>query len=82
MKELTYIYWPDCAKCHTARPRVEKWCAKRGYNFVAMQYADSWLEISSIPTAIINDWDNTEILDFEGIMTLIANSHKDDDWQN
>lgn len=82
MKELAFIYWPDCAKCHTARPRVEKWCEKNWYRFVAMQYADSWLELTSIPTAIIDNGEWTEILDFEGIVNLIANSHKDDDWQD
>lgn len=82
MRELTYIYWPDCAKCHTARPRVEKWCEKNWYNFVPMQYADSWLEISSIPTAILDNGWEPEVLDFEGIMTLISNSHQDDNWQN
>ena len=80
MRELTYIYGSDCAKCHTARPRVEKWCEKNWYNFVAMQYADSWLEISSIPTAILDSWWEPEILDFDGIVALIANSHNDDNW--
>ena len=47
-----------------------------------MQYADSWLEISSIPMVIIDDWWEPEMLDFEGIMTLISNSYKDDEWQN
>ena len=82
MRELVYVYWPDCAKCHTARPRVEKWCEKNWYKFVPMQYADSWLEITSIPTAILDRGDDTEILDFEGIMTLISNSYQDDNWQN
>ena len=78
MRELVYVYWPDCAKCHTARPRVEKWCEKNGYKFVPMQYADSWLEITSIPTAILDRGDGTEILDFEWIVNLISNSHQDE----
>ena len=72
MKELTYIYWDDCAKCHQLRPHVEKWCKDKGYNFVAMKYADSGMEISSIPTAIVNEWWEDEILDFEGIVNLIS----------
>lgn len=72
--ELTYIYWADCSKCHTLRPHVEKWCSENGYNFVAMEYADSWMEISSIPMAIINkDW-KEEILDYDGIVALVSNS--------
>lgn len=71
MKELTYIYWPDCAKCHQLRPHVEKRCSENWYNFVAMQYADSWFEIASIPTAIL-EWDKTEVLDFDGIVNLLS----------
>ena len=81
MKELVYVYGEDCAKCHTARPRVEKWCSKNWYKFLPMKYADSWLEISSIPTAILDRGDDKEILDFEGIMNLISNSDKNDNRQ-
>lgn len=76
MKELTYIYWPDCSKCHQLRPHVEKWCSENWYNFVAMQYADSGLEITSIPTAIINNWDGDEILDFDGIVKLLSSKEE------
>lgn len=72
MKELVYVYWEDCAKCHQLKPHVEKWCNAKGYKFVPMQYADSWLEISSIPTAIVNDWGDERMLDFEGIVDLIS----------
>jgi len=71
MRELTYIEWKDCAKCRQVKPHVQKWCEKNKVNFVSMEYADSWLEISSIPTAILNDWDDTEILDMEGIVELL-----------
>ena len=26
MKEINFIYWPDCSKCHFVRPHLEKWC--------------------------------------------------------
>lgn len=71
MRELTYIEGADCARCKQIKPHVQKRCEKNKVNFVSMEYADSWLEISSIPTAIINDWDDTEILDMEGIVELL-----------
>jgi hypothetical protein len=37
-----------------------------------MEYADSWLELSSVPTAIYDDWEDTEILDLEGIVGLLS----------
>lgn len=74
MKELTYVYGEDCSKCHQLRPHVEKWCSENWYNFVAMQYADSWFEVTSIPTAIVNRWEWDEILDFDWIIALLSNS--------
>lgn len=73
MKELTYVEWKDCAKCRMLKPHVQKWCEKNKINFVEMEYADSWLDISSIPTAILNDWEKDEVLDFEGIVELLQN---------
>lgn len=72
MKELTYVYGEDCSKCHQLRPHVEKWCSENWYNFVAMKYADSGFEITSIPTAIINNWEWEEILNFDGIVNLLS----------
>lgn len=72
MKELTYVWTKDCAKCHTIKPHVKKRCEKNKVNFVEMEYADSWLELSSVPTAIYDDWENTEILDLEGIVGLLS----------
>lgn len=77
MKELTYVYGDDCAVCHTMMPHVKKWCDKNKVNFVAMKYADSWLELTSIPTAIYDNWEDTEILDTNGIVNLVSNQYKD-----
>lgn len=73
MKELVYIYWEDCARCHTLKPHVEKWCYQNWYTFKEMKYADSWLEISSIPQVMINDDQGERILDYDGIVALISN---------
>ena len=75
MKEFIYIYGEDCPKCHQLKPHVEMWCSKNWYTFKAMQYADSWLEISSIPMAQIIDENWEQILDMEWIVNFISN-HK------
>lgn len=71
-KELTYVFWPDCSKCHQLRPHVEKWCSENWYNFVPMQYWEDLLDITSIPTAIIDKEDGKEMLDFDGIVQLLS----------
>lgn len=73
MKEINFIYWPDCSKCHFVRPHLEKWCKENGYNFVAMQYWETEMELTSIPVAIVNNWDKTEIIDYDWILQLITN---------
>ena len=73
MKELTYIEWKDCARCAQIKPHVKKWCEKNWIKFQTMAYADSWLEISSIPTAIYDNWEDTEILDLDWIVNLLSN---------
>ena len=72
MKEIVYIYWEDCAKCHQLMPHVEKWAGDKGYNFQKVQYADSGLEITSIPMAQVIDEKGEQILDFEWIVNLIS----------
>lgn len=71
-KELTYVFWPDCSKCRQLRPHVEKWCSENWYNFVPMQYWEDLLDITSIPTAILDKEDGKEMLDFEGIVQLLS----------
>lgn len=72
MKEIVYIYWEDCAKCHQLMPHVEKFAKDGGYNFQKVQYADSGLEITSIPMAQVIDEKGEQILDFEWIVNLIS----------
>ena len=74
MKEVVYIYGEDCSRCHTLKPHVEKWCYQNWYTFKEMKYADSWLDISSIPMAQIMDEGWERILDFDGIVALVSNS--------
>lgn len=74
MKEINFIYGPDCSRCHMIRPHLEKWCEENWYNFVAMQYWETEMEISSIPVAIVNNWEDTEIIDYDWIINLIQNA--------
>lgn len=73
MKELVYIYWPDCSRCHTLKPHVERWCDEHKYTFKEMEYADSWFQVESIPTAQVIDDEWERILDMEWIVHLISN---------
>lgn len=73
MKEIVYIYGEDCAKCHQLMPHVEKFANDKGYNLQKVQYADSWLEITSIPMAQVIDEKGEQILDFDWIVNLISN---------
>lgn len=71
MKEINFIYWDDCSKCHFVRPHLEKRCKENWYNFVAMKYGETEMELTSIPVAIVNNWEDTEIIDYDGILNLI-----------
>lgn len=74
MKEVVYIYGEDCSRCHTLKPHVEKWCYQNWYTFKEMKYTDSWMDIASIPVVQIIDGEWERILDYDGIVNLIANS--------
>ena len=73
MKEFIFIYGEDCSKCHQLMPHCEKRADENGYKFKGIRYADSWLEISSIPMAQVITNGEEEILDFDGIVNLISN---------
>lgn len=80
MKELTYIYsddkdwWEEVSVCHTMMPYIRKRCKNNKVNFVCMKYADTGLFITHIPTAIFDNWDDTEILDTKWLLDLIKES--------
>ena len=73
MKEIVYIYWEDCSKCHQLRPHVEKWASDNGYNFQAVKYAESELQVASIPIVQLIENGKESIYDFDWIVNLISN---------
>lgn len=75
MKEINFIYWDDCSKCHFVRKPLEDWCKENGYNFVAMKYGETSMELTSIPVAIVNDGEDTKIIDYEEILHLITSNN-------
>lgn len=72
MKEFIFIYWEDCSKCHQLKPHAKSWAEKNWYSYKEVQYADSGLEITSIPMAQVLDSNGEQILDFDGIVNLIS----------
>ena len=54
-------------------PHIKKWCKNNNINFVCMKYADSWLFVMNMPTAIFDKWDDYEILDAKWLLDLISN---------
>lgn len=74
-KEVVFIYGEDCSKCHQIRPHVEKWASEKGYKFQAVKYAESELQVASIPILEVIEDGKESIYDFDGIVALISN-HK------
>lgn len=72
MKEVVFIYGEDCSKCHQIRPHIEKWAGENGYNFQAVKYAESKLEVASIPILQVIDEGKESIYDFDGMVDLIS----------
>lgn len=72
MKEVVFIYGEDCSKCHQIRPHIEKWAGENGYNFQAVKYVESKLEVASIPILQVIDEGKESIYDFDGMVDLIS----------
>lgn len=77
MKEFIFIYGEDCAKCHQLKPHCKKWADEHWYKFKEMQYAESGLEITSLPMAQLINKNGEMILDMEAIVNLISNKEAD-----
>jgi len=72
-KEVVFIYGEDCSKCHQIRPHVEKWASNNGYNFQAVKYDESELQVASIPILQVIEDGKESIYDFDGIVALLSN---------
>lgn len=73
MKEVVYIYGEDCSKCHQLRPHVEKRASENHYNFQAVKYAESELQVASIPILQVLEDGKESIYDFDWIVHLLSN---------
>lgn len=73
MNEFIFIFGDDCSKCHQLMPHCEKRADGHWYKFKGLRYADSGLEITSIPMAQVITNGEEQILDFDGIVNLISN---------
>lgn len=72
-KEVVFIYGEDCSKCHQIRPHVEKWASENGYNFQAVKYGESELQVASVPLLQVMEGDKESIYDFDEIVALLSN---------
>ena len=77
-KEVVFIYGEDCSKCHQIRPHVERWASNNGYNFQAVKYAESELQVASIPILQVIEDGKESIYDFDGIVSLLSNQKQNE----
>lgn len=77
MKEVIFIEWESCSKCHMMKPHVQKRCEKNWYEFQAVKFDDvsvKEFKIDSVPMVIIKEkWYVKDILKEEDIVNLISN---------
>ena len=77
MKEYIYIYGEDCSKCHMVKPYVEKRATENGIELHEYKFTEldqEQFQITSIPTLIIKEWDEQQVLQYEEIISLITNN--------
>ena len=76
MKEAIYIEWEACSKCYLMKPHAKKWSEDNGYEFQTFRFDDTSVKefnIQSVPMLILKeDWVVKEILDMDGIVSLIS----------
>lgn len=77
MKEAIFIEWEACSKCYLMKPHAKKWSEDNGYEFQVFRFDDASVKefnIQSVPMLILkDDWVVEEVLDMDGIVSLISN---------
>ena len=77
MKEAIFIEGLDCSKCYLMKPHAQKRAEANGYEFQTFRFDDTSVkefDIQSVPMLILKeDWIVNQILDMDGIVSLISN---------
>ena len=77
MKEAMYIEWESCSKCMMMKPHVQKRSESNWYEFQVFRFDDTSVKefnIQSVPMLVLKEgWVVKEILDMDGIVSLISN---------
>lgn len=81
MKEAIYIEGEACSKCYLMKPHVQKWAEENWLEFQNFLFSDvavKEFQIDSVPMLVLKeDWEVADILDMDGIVSLVSNSKKD-----
>ena len=80
MKEAIFIEGLDCSKCYLMKPHSQKRAEANWYEFQVFRFDDTSVkefDIQSVPMFILKeDWVVNQILDMDGIVSLISNQNK------
>jgi hypothetical protein len=80
MREAIYVEWDSCSKCYLMKPHAKKRADDNWYEFQTFRFDDASVKefnIQSVPMLILKeDWVVKEILDMDGIVSLISNQNK------
>lgn len=76
--EAIYIEWDSCSKCYLMKPHVQKRAEENWYELQTFRFDEASVKefnVQSVPMLILKeDWVVKEILDMDGIVSLISNS--------
>ena len=80
MREAIYIEWDSCSKCYLMKPHAQKRAEENWYEFQTFRFDDTSVKefnVQSVPMLILKeDWVVKEILDMDGIVSLISKQNK------
>lgn len=73
MKEKRkYVYWEDCSKCHSLKPRVEKSAQAKWIDLEEVEIRDNKdPNIMTIPTLVVENWETVKYLTDQDLVEYI-----------
>lgn len=81
MREAIFIEGEACSKCHMMKPHCQSRAEHNWYEFQVFRFDDAAVkefQIESVPMLVLKEnWAVNQILDMDGIVSLISNQHKD-----